>query len=125
MTTLPILQPALAAAPEVGAIEAGLRALWPVAQRRLSTWRALPTRLSLMRRFRPYLKYLRAVRGPLYGGLFFAVVYGATGGLALSYIIKEHKTIEEKVVALALTDGAMMLAAPDASWPEPKLWPSS
>jgi ATP-binding cassette, subfamily B, bacterial MsbA len=45
--------------------------------------------VSLMRRFRPYLKYLRAVRGPLYGGLFFAAVYGVTGGLALSHIIKE------------------------------------
>ena len=28
--------------------------------------------IQLMRRFRPYLKYLRAVRGPLYGALFFA-----------------------------------------------------
>jgi ATP-binding cassette, subfamily B, bacterial MsbA len=42
-----------------------------------------------MRRFRPYLKYLRAVRGPLYGALFFAVIYGVTGGLALSYLPKE------------------------------------
>src|SRR5215207_7700141 len=44
---------------------------------------------SLMRRFRPYLKYLRAVRGPLYGALFFAVIYGAASGLALNHIIKE------------------------------------
>src|SRR5688572_11000466 len=42
-----------------------------------------------MRRFRPYLKYLRAVRWPLYGALFFAVIYGVTGGLALSYLPKE------------------------------------
>ena len=42
-----------------------------------------------MRRFRPYLKYLRAVRGPLLGALFFAVIYGAASGLALNYIIKE------------------------------------
>mgnify|MGYP000870216990 CR=1 FL=1 len=42
-----------------------------------------------MRRFRPYLKYLGAVRGPLIGALFFAVIYGAASGLALNYIIKE------------------------------------
>lgn len=42
-----------------------------------------------MRRFSPYLKYLRAVRGPLFGALFFAVIYGAASGLALNYIIKE------------------------------------
>ncbi|WP_414660732.1 ABC transporter ATP-binding protein [Horticoccus sp. 23ND18S-11] len=42
-----------------------------------------------MRRFRPYLKYLRAVRGPLFGALFFAVIYGAASGLAINYIIKE------------------------------------
>jgi subfamily B ATP-binding cassette protein MsbA len=42
-----------------------------------------------VKRFRPYLKYLRAVRGPLYGALFFAVIYGVTGGLALSYLPKE------------------------------------
>src|SRR5688572_5783215 len=42
-----------------------------------------------MRRFRPYLKYLHAVRGPLYGALFFAVIYGIMGGLALSYVPKE------------------------------------
>src|SRR5687768_2758958 len=41
-----------------------------------------------MRRFRPYLKYLRAVRWPLYGALFFAAVYGAANGLALSHIIR-------------------------------------
>jgi subfamily B ATP-binding cassette protein MsbA len=55
--------------------------------------RSVPTRFDaafkLMRRFRPYLKYLRAVRGPLYSALFFAVVYGLTGGLALNYIIKD------------------------------------
>ena len=45
--------------------------------------------IQLMRRFRPYLKYLRAVRWPLYGALFFAAVYGVTGGLGLSYIIKD------------------------------------
>src|SRR5512132_2135127 len=42
-----------------------------------------------MRRFRPYLKYLRAVRAPLYGALFFAVIYGAATGLALNQIFKE------------------------------------
>jgi ATP-binding cassette, subfamily B, bacterial MsbA len=42
-----------------------------------------------MRRFRPYLRYLRAVRGPLYGALFFALIYGAATGLALNWIIKE------------------------------------
>ena len=33
-------------------------------------------------RFRPYFKYLRTVRGPLYGALFCAVIYGAATGLA-------------------------------------------
>src|SRR5687768_4299316 len=42
-----------------------------------------------MRRFRPYFKYLRAVRWPLYGALFFAAIYGATNGLALGHLIKE------------------------------------
>lgn len=42
-----------------------------------------------MRRFRPYLRYLRAVRGPLYGALFFALIYGAATGLALNWIVKE------------------------------------
>jgi ATP-binding cassette, subfamily B, bacterial MsbA len=42
-----------------------------------------------MRRFRPYLRYLSAVRGPLYGALFFALIYGAATGLAMSWVIKE------------------------------------
>lgn len=43
----------------------------------------------LMRRFRPYLRYLHTVRGPLYGALFFALIYGAATGLALNWIVKE------------------------------------
>lgn len=42
-----------------------------------------------MNRFRPYLKYLRAVRGPLYGALFFAIVYGLASGPGLAYLMKE------------------------------------
>src|SRR3954471_12343241 len=42
-----------------------------------------------MRRFRPYLKYLRAVRPALLGALLFAVIYGGVSGYALNLIIKE------------------------------------
>src|SRR5262252_4163578 len=57
-----------------------------------------------MRRFRPYLKYLRTVRGPLYGALFFALIYGAAGGLGLNYIIKDvlPRLFEKGAVPLSL-----------------------
>ncbi len=41
-----------------------------------------------MRRFRPYLKYLKAVRGPLIAAIVYGLVYGATSGLGLPTLIK-------------------------------------
>ena len=56
-----------------------------------------------MRRFRPYLRYLRAVRGPLYGALFFAAIYGAASSVALSYLMKEvlPKLFDQHATALS------------------------
>ena len=42
-----------------------------------------------MRRFRPYLKYLRMVRAPLYGALVCGLLYGAANGAGLPLMIKK------------------------------------
>ena len=41
-----------------------------------------------MKRFRPYYHYLRAVRGPLAGALFCALVYGLANGAGLPLMVK-------------------------------------
>jgi subfamily B ATP-binding cassette protein MsbA len=41
----------------------------------------------IMRRFRPYLKYLRAVRGTLFAAIFYAVLFGATSGVGLPTLV--------------------------------------
>jgi subfamily B ATP-binding cassette protein MsbA len=41
-----------------------------------------------MRRFRPYLKYLKGVRSTLYSALFCALIYGAANGAGLPLMIK-------------------------------------
>ncbi|MCR6656150.1 MAG: ABC transporter transmembrane domain-containing protein [Opitutus sp.] len=41
-----------------------------------------------MRRFRPYLKYLKAVRGSLIAAIVYGLIYGATSGLGLPTLIK-------------------------------------
>jgi subfamily B ATP-binding cassette protein MsbA len=41
-----------------------------------------------MRRFRPYLPYLRAVRGPLTTAIFCGLVYGASSGAGLPTLVK-------------------------------------
>jgi subfamily B ATP-binding cassette protein MsbA len=41
-----------------------------------------------MRRFRPYLKYLRAVRGPLTGAVLCGLLYGAANGAGLPVMVK-------------------------------------
>jgi subfamily B ATP-binding cassette protein MsbA len=41
-----------------------------------------------MRRFRPYFKYLRAVRGPLVAAIFYAVLFALTNGISLPALIK-------------------------------------
>jgi subfamily B ATP-binding cassette protein MsbA len=58
-----------------------------------------------MRRFRPYLKYLRAVRGPLYGALFFAIIYGLASGPGLAYLMKEvlPRLFEQGAAPLSLS----------------------
>ncbi len=42
-----------------------------------------------MKRFRPYLKYLRTVRAPLYGALVCGLIYGAANGAGLPLMIKK------------------------------------
>lgn len=42
-----------------------------------------------MRRFRPYLKYLVAVRGPLIGAIIAGLIYGAASGAGLPLMIKK------------------------------------
>lgn len=42
-----------------------------------------------MRRFRPYFKYLRAVRGPLIGAILAGVIYGVASGAGLPLMIKK------------------------------------
>jgi subfamily B ATP-binding cassette protein MsbA len=41
-----------------------------------------------LRRFRPYFKYLRAVRGPVTMAVVFGILYGAIGGGALPLLLK-------------------------------------
>ena len=41
-----------------------------------------------MRRFRPYFKYLRAVRGTLIAAIFYAVLFALTNGVSLPALIK-------------------------------------
>jgi len=41
-----------------------------------------------MRRFRPYFKYLRAVRGPIIIAILCGVIYGVASGLGLPLLIK-------------------------------------
>lgn len=40
-----------------------------------------------LRRFRPYFRYLKAVRGPLYAGIGFGLLYGASSGIGLPSLI--------------------------------------
>jgi len=41
-----------------------------------------------MRRFRPYFKYLSAVRGPLSTAIFYGVLYALTNGVSLPTLVK-------------------------------------
>jgi subfamily B ATP-binding cassette protein MsbA len=41
-----------------------------------------------MRRFRPYLKYLRSVRGELIAAVFYAILFALTNGVSLPTLIK-------------------------------------
>jgi subfamily B ATP-binding cassette protein MsbA len=41
-----------------------------------------------LRRFRPYFRYLKAVRGSITAGILYGLVYGATSGLGLPTLIK-------------------------------------
>src|SRR5208337_3125686 len=41
-----------------------------------------------MKRFLPYFKYLRKVRGALAGGVLCGILYGAAGGLGIPLMIK-------------------------------------
>jgi len=41
-----------------------------------------------MRRFRPYFKYLRAVRGTLVAAIFYGVLYALTNGVSLPTLVK-------------------------------------
>jgi len=41
-----------------------------------------------MRRFYPYFKYLRAVRGSLIGSILFGIVYGVAAGAGLPLMVK-------------------------------------
>jgi subfamily B ATP-binding cassette protein MsbA len=41
-----------------------------------------------MRRFRPYLKYLRSVRGTLVAAIFYGVLFALTNGVSLPVLIK-------------------------------------
>jgi ATP-binding cassette, subfamily B, bacterial MsbA len=41
-----------------------------------------------MRRFRPYFKYLRPVRGTLFAAIFYAVLFALTNGISLPTLIK-------------------------------------
>ena len=41
-----------------------------------------------MRRFRPYLKYLRPVRGELVAAIFYAILFALTNGISLPTLIK-------------------------------------
>ncbi len=41
-----------------------------------------------MRRLRPYFKYFRTVRGPIVAAIFYALLFGATSGVALPSLIK-------------------------------------
>ncbi len=42
----------------------------------------------MIRRLRPYLKYLKMVRGPIGAAIFYALLFGATSGAALPTLIK-------------------------------------
>ena len=42
----------------------------------------------ILRRFRPYLRYLKAVRGPIIAAIGYGLIYGATSGLGLPTMIK-------------------------------------
>jgi ATP-binding cassette, subfamily B, bacterial MsbA len=41
-----------------------------------------------MRRFRPYISYLKAVRGPIIGALLCGILYGAANGAGLPLMVK-------------------------------------
>ena len=41
-----------------------------------------------LRRFRPYFRYLKAVRGPVTAAVVYGLIYGATSGLGLPTMIK-------------------------------------
>src|SRR5581483_3980139 len=49
---------------------------------------AFHTGVQPMRRFRPYFKYLRSVRGTLTAAIFYAVLYALTNGVSLPVLIK-------------------------------------
>jgi len=42
----------------------------------------------MLRRFKPYLGYFKAVRGTLFAGIFYGLLFGATNGLGLPMLIK-------------------------------------
>ena len=42
----------------------------------------------MLRRFRPYFRYLKSARSALYAALFYGLLYGATSGLGLPSLIK-------------------------------------
>ena len=64
-----------------------------------------------MRRFRPYLHYLRAVRGPLTGAVLCGLVYGAANGAGLPLMVKWVFPRVFSAGAVPLTAWALVLVA--------------
>ncbi|MCF7761613.1 MAG: ABC transporter ATP-binding protein, partial [Cephaloticoccus sp.] len=66
-----------------------------------------------MRRFRPYIKYLLKVRGPLIGAIVAGVIYGLASGAGLPLMIKKVFPMIFAENATRLTTLELMLIA---SW---------
>ncbi|MCB1104858.1 MAG: ABC transporter ATP-binding protein [Cephaloticoccus sp.] len=66
-----------------------------------------------MRRFRPYLKYLLKVRGPLIGAIVAGLIYGLASGAGLPLMIKKVFPRIFSADAAALTTTQLLLIA---SW---------
>jgi len=74
-----------------------------------------------LKRFRPYLHYLRAVRGPLIGALVCALIYGLANGAGLPLMVKwvfpqifastDHAATTPITPIVPLTTGQLILIA--------------
>ncbi|MCC6415275.1 MAG: ABC transporter ATP-binding protein, partial [Opitutaceae bacterium] len=65
-----------------------------------------------MRRFRPYLKYLLKVRGPLIGAIVAGLIYGLASGAGLPLMIKKvFPRIFSPDAALLTTTQLLLIAA--------------